>query len=80
MILPSKHIDASNALIGVGADIISALEEPKSASVVFYEVQNTRQESGLARIHFDWFLLALDFLYTLDAIQFKGGLLRIKNK
>jgi hypothetical protein len=77
MILPSKHLPQDRALLTVGGHILSYLAYPKTVSALWEEV--SRQAEALAenlrrRISYDWFLLALDLLYALEAIEFKDGL------
>nr|WP_321482228.1 ABC-three component system middle component 6 [uncultured Cohaesibacter sp.] len=74
--MPTKHIKTENALIGVGGEVLSMLQGEKTASVLFSELQTWREENELPTLHFDWFLLALDFLYAIGAISFEDGLLR----
>lgn len=80
MILPSKHMSTEGALVGLGADVLMCLDDAKTVSVLFQSVQNARESTDKARIHFDWFLLALDFLFALDAIRLESDLIRTKNK
>ena len=76
MLMPTKHIKTENALVGVGGDVLAQLDTPKTVSRLFYDLQNLREQSDLPTLQFDWFLLALDFLYTVDAITLDGGLIR----
>lgn len=80
MILPNKHVRTENALLGVGADVLESLSSAKTVSVLFHDVQNLREKSEKTRIHFDWFLLALDFLFTVGAIRFEDDLIRARNQ
>lgn len=73
MLLPTKHIRPENAVIGVGAEVLSLLSSEKSVSVLFRDLQDMRQELELAAIQFDWFLLALDFLFAIGAISYRSG-------
>lgn len=76
MLMPTKHIKTENALVGVGGDVLAQLDTPKTVSRLFYDLQNLREQSELPTLQFDWFLLALDFLYTVDAITLDAGLIR----
>jgi hypothetical protein len=80
MLMPTKHIKTENALIGVGAEILMILDIAKTASVLFVELQNERRKNHLATIHFDWFLLAVDFLFSVGAIRFESGLIKKMNQ
>lgn len=80
MLMPTKHIKTQNALIGVGADVLDLLETEKTISKLFYDVQQLRETKMLPAIQFDWFLLSLDFLYTIGAIRYDAGLIRKLNQ
>jgi len=80
MIMPTKHIKAENALIGVGAVVLAQLDDDKTVSRLFHDLQEWRDENELATIHFDWFLLSIDFLFTIGAIRFDSGLIKKMNQ
>lgn len=71
MILPSKHIAADRALLTIGAEILILLERPRTASYV-WDVLRRKREHGRV-FGYDWFILALDLLFMLGAIEYKGG-------
>lgn len=75
MLLPTKHIRPENAVLGVGANALRCLPEPKSVAALFMAVQKLREEEGVAKIEFDWFLLALDFLFLTGSIRYTAGTL-----
>ena len=73
MILPGKHIKQDRALITVGGDILSVLDEPMTVSIVWKKVQalrSTREDAS--PLPFDWFILALTLLYAISAIKHHG--------
>ena len=78
--MPTKHIKTENALIGVGAEVLALLEEDKTVSRLFYDLQQERRANELSTIHFDWFLLAIDFLFSLGAVRFDQGVLKKSNQ
>jgi hypothetical protein len=80
MLMPTKHIKTENALVGVGGDVLAQLDTPKTVSRLFYDLQQLRKESELTTLQFDWFLLALDFLYSVGAIRLDSGLIRKLNQ
>lgn len=80
MLMPTKHIKTENALVGVGAEVLNLLDRDKTVSTLFRDVQDWRRENSLATIHFDWFLLALDFLFSVGAVRFEAGALRKLNQ
>jgi hypothetical protein len=69
MILPGKHIRQDRALISVGGDILSVLDSRMSVSEVWSRVQKLREaREGASPLSFDWFVLALTFLFAVSAI------------
>ena len=77
MILPTKHIRPERALLTIGAEILAALRGPMTVSRVWDEVRRRRGEAPeLAPIAYDWFVLALDLLFAMKAVEFEDGLLR----
>jgi hypothetical protein len=74
MILPSKHLSQSRALVGAGAEILSQLDEPLAVSELWERVRTTRTQKPETPLSFDWFVLALSFLYTIFAVEMNDGL------
>ncbi|MBY3249902.1 hypothetical protein ELI54_08300 [Rhizobium ruizarguesonis] len=78
MILPSKFLPAERSLIVVGGEVLNVIKDsPKSVSEVWEHVRGDRNKRGLT-LGFDWFTLALTFLYTVHMIDMKDGLLTIQ--
>ena len=76
MILPTKHIRPERALLTVGGELLGCLHEPMTVSRLWDEVRARRNvAAGPAPINYDWFVLALDLLFMLGAIDFKRGLI-----
>lgn len=76
MILPTKHLSQERALLTVGARILPLLGQPKTVSAVWEEL--SKQASGTQRdkpVRYDHFVLALDLLYLMSAIELADGLL-----
>lgn len=77
MILPSKHLSESRALVTVGAEILAHLDEPRAVSELWERVQKFRAANGAAApLSFDWFILALTFLHAITAVELNAGLIR----
>ncbi len=79
MILPTKYISHDRALIGIGGEILKNLEEPRTVSTLWECVRNeqikTRKEIPIT---FDWFILALNLLYAVSAVEYRNGVLHRK--
>jgi hypothetical protein len=74
MILPGKHIKQDRALLSVGGDILSVLDGRMTVSEIWKRVQNlrdSREESP--PLSFDWFVLALTFLFAVSAVVRDGN-------
>lgn len=70
MILPTKGISTDRALLSVGAQVLMALDEPATISSIWHSVRQERSASDNSTpLTFDWFVLALDLLYAIGAIQ-----------
>lgn len=77
MILPTKHIRPDRALIGVGADLLACLREPLTVSRLWDEIRTARGASTKAApINYDWFVLSLDLLFMVGAVELDRGLVR----
>lgn len=74
MILPTKGITPQLALVTVGADILRQLTEAKTVSRLWDEFRKTG--AGNSNMTFDWFVLGLDLLFVLGAIEFARGRVR----
>lgn len=80
MLMPTKHIKTENALIGVGGEVLALLDRDKTVSRLFNDLQDLRRSNELTTIHFDWFLLAIDFLFSVGAVRFDSGVLKKMNQ
>ena len=77
MILPTKRISEGRSLIGIGGEILSLLEDPKTVSRLWDEFQQMRKmKTASLEVSYDWFVLALDLLYMLNALNFHMGLVK----
>lgn len=77
MILPTKRLSIESSLLGVGADVLRLLNQPKTVSRIWEELKDVRQRLNDRgeRLTFEWFVLALDFLFLVDAISLQEGAL-----
>jgi hypothetical protein len=71
MILPNKHISISRSFLGSGAIILEQMNQPKTITALWNIVSDNTSFDN-----FEKFVLTLDFLYIIGAIQINEGLLR----
>lgn len=78
MILPSKHLSQDRALLTVGARVLQHLGQPKTVSAVWEELlrQGEETQRSAQSLGFDQFVLGLDLLFLVGAVQLDEGLLR----
>jgi len=78
MILPTKHLNFKRSLLGIGRDILVVLDRPMTVSCLWDEFKKVRGKSDSNRIPFDYFILSLDLLYIMGAVEYERG--RIKRQ
>ncbi len=75
MILPTKHIRAERAIIGIGGELLGILREPMTVSSLWDALRARRTIAAPeAPISYDWFVLTLDFLFMIGAVEMRRGL------
>lgn len=76
MILPSKHLSQNRALLTVGAVILRHLSAPVTVSALWEQVSHSfRDQTVPSPLRYDAFVLALDLLFLVGAIELCEGLL-----
>ena len=76
MILPTKYLPHDRALISVGGEILKHLEEPRTVSALWDCVRDGQHNNDVAAlVSFDWFVLALNLLYAISAVEYKDGVI-----
>jgi len=76
MILPTKHLSQDRALLTVGAGILQHLSQPKTISALWAELpQNADGKNDVPPLHYEGFVLAIDLLFLLGAVDLQNGLL-----
>ena len=81
MILPTKRLGVERAMLMVGAEILELLTEPKTVSRLWDELGRVMSERSSTRIvNYDWFVLTLDLLYMLGALEMDHGRIRRTNQ
>lgn len=80
MILPSKHLSHDRALLTLGAHILQQLRQPKTVSSLWEDLPRKDQTTrNLAfPLSYDVFVLALDLLFLVGAVELREGLLSRK--
>jgi hypothetical protein len=77
MILPTKGLGVERAMLTIGAEILQLLTEPKTVSRLWDELGSEMGERSSTRIvNYDWFVLTLDLLYMLGALEMDHGRIR----
>jgi len=76
MILPTKHINFSQSLLGLGAYILSNLSSPRSVDEL-WEVYLTDYKNQVypAKHSFNNLVMTLIFLYSIGSITEKNGVI-----
>jgi hypothetical protein len=73
MILPDKNILLSQSLLGLGAALLEKLKSPQTVSSLWEKARKYGEIN-----YYEKYILTLDLLYLLGIIDFKDGLLKIK--
>lgn len=69
MILPTKGIHPSKALLTVGGLIVDELDEPKTVSRVWTTSRARCADDPHGGITFDWFVLTVTLVYSLGKLE-----------
>ena len=74
MLLPTKHINFSQSLLGFGSYLLSNLNEPKTVDDL-WKVYQFDLSNGYynAKHSFDNLILTIIFLYGINAISERDG-------
>jgi len=76
MILPSKHLPQDRALLTVGAAILRRLSHPITVSALWeQEPRAVGGQKAPSPLRYDAFVLALDLLFLIGAVELHDGLL-----
>ena len=79
MILPAKHLDPDRSLLGIGADVLAQLDEPRTVSELWERVRQARPTLS-SPLSFDWFILTLSMLFAVSAVQLSNGIITANSK
>ncbi|HAJ79114.1 MAG TPA: hypothetical protein DCO75_05020 [Fibrobacteres bacterium] len=75
MILPTKHISTQQSLLGLGATMLKHLTAPTTVTGLWDKIRSLPEIGTYKR-----FILTLDLLFTINAIDYTEGLLQRRGK
>jgi hypothetical protein len=70
MISPTKHISVQNSLLGAGAVVLRNLSSPQPPTALWERVRRWPEIKVFER-----FVLTLDFLFAIGAVELEDGLI-----
>jgi hypothetical protein len=74
MIIPTKHINFSQSLLGFGSYILSNLDKPKTIDDLWKKYKlDFSNNLYCAKHSFDNLVLTIIFLYSIDVVLEKNG-------
>lgn len=74
MLLPDKHISLAESVLGLGAFLLGELDCPQTVDRLYLRVTAAMEDRSMPAYHdFDAVLLALLFLYSIDAVELTEG-------
>ncbi|NTW99597.1 MAG: hypothetical protein HGB35_06670 [Geobacteraceae bacterium] len=71
MILPTKHINPLDSLLGIGALILERLKTSKTVTQLWDEMRDVPQIATFERL-----ILGLDLLHMMGLVEHDGGVIR----
>lgn len=80
MILPTKHLSQERALLTIGARLLTLLAQPRTVSSLWEEITRSVNptESKKTSLRYDAYVLTLDLLFLMGAIELQDGLISRK--
>lgn len=76
MIIPTKHTNFSESLLGFGSYVLTQLKLPKSIDDLWIQYQNDfKHKAYFAKQSFDNLLLTVVFLYSTGAVIEQNGVI-----
>lgn len=78
MILPSKYLSPDRALLTVGARILENLRQPKTVSTLWEKLHRKggRTQQMNSTLSYNNFVLAMDLLFLMGAVELVDGILK----
>ena len=71
MVMPTKHTTVARSILGVGATLLAMLDAPRTVSALWDQAKRNPAIGSYVR-----FLLGLDLLFILGAVELRGGRVR----
>ncbi len=76
MIIPTKHTNFSESLLGFGSYILTRLESPESIDYLWNQYQvDYRNKIYFSKQSFDNLLLTIVFLHSIGAVNEQNGVI-----
>lgn len=76
MIMPTKHINFSQSYLGFGSYLLGKLHKPKTIDDLWKEFKSDIESELYSSEHsFDNLILTLIFLYSINTIEEKNGII-----
>jgi len=76
MIIPTKHTNFSESLLGFGSYMLTLLDNPKSVDDLWSKYQNDfRNRTYVAKHSFDNLILTVVLLYSAGAVKEENGVI-----
>ncbi len=70
MLIPNKHIKNSESILGLGSFVLQSLSAPKTVDEIWGNFHRAVSAESYASPHtYDNIILAIDFLYSIGAIE-----------
>ncbi len=77
MLLPTKHLPEHRAILAIAGEITDLLSRPRTVSSLWEAISRAQVSPGrTSTLGFDWFVLSLDLLFALSAIELSEGTIR----
>ena len=67
-LLPNKHVPTNRSFVGIGALVLGHMERPTSVSRLWESVRDNREVASFGN-----FVLSLDYLFAIGAVDYEHG-------
>lgn len=77
MILPTKHISLERSLMSVSSEVFELIDKRSTVSSIWNDLQDKHKAAlRYGEVPYDWFVLSLDLLFLMGAIEESNGLIK----